>query len=377
MIEPKIIRDKALELNYEDCGIIGIHEVDDYLEGLNKRINLFPDTQKLLESCKRFINLNDKYPWAKSIVVCVRKYGKYYIPNSLNGLIGKYYLVDSRTNKHSNDYKDNVKFDDFLKSIGFQTASELLYGITALRWAAYKAGLGIIRKNNFFYTNKSGSWVYLEAWLINEDITLKQNYKYKECPENCNKCIQACPTKSLNMPYTMDRINCINYLTTRDTESIINNKHTENIGKWIYGCDICQDICPFNSNKWEKNESFPELNELSESISLEKIINMDNNFLENVMSEKFWYIKKDEAYKWKINILNAISNNYNDSYLPYINITCNDENPKVQIVAKRIKEKIGIHKNQEPRIPDEIPDLTVNKLEEIKMETVKAMDYCT
>jgi epoxyqueuosine reductase len=58
------------------------------------------------------------------------------------------------------------------------------------------------------------------------------------------------------------------------------------------------------------------------------------------MSEKFWYIKKDEAYKWKINILNAIFNNYNDSYLSYINMACNDKNSKVQIVAKRIKEKI-------------------------------------
>jgi epoxyqueuosine reductase len=133
---------------------------------------------------------------------------------------------------------------------------------------------------------------------------------------------------------------CINYLTTINSESIINNKHNENIGKWIYGCDVCQDICPFNSNKWEKNENFPELNELSEFISLEKIINMDDNFLEDVMSEKYWYIKKDEIYKWKINILNAIFNNYNDSYLPYINMACNDKNSKVQIVAKRIKEKI-------------------------------------
>jgi epoxyqueuosine reductase len=344
MIEPKIIRDKALELNYEDCGIIGIHEVDDYLEKLNERINLFPETQEILERNKRFIHLNDKFPWAKSIIVCTRKYGKYYIPDNLNGLIGKYYLVDSRTNKQSNDYKDSVEFNDFLKSLGFQTATDILYGITALRWAAYKSGLGTIRNNNFLYTNKSGSWVYIEAWLIDEDITLKQTYEYKKCPENCNKCIQACPTKSLNMPYAMDRTICINYLTTRDSESIINNKHNKNIGKWIYGCDVCQDVCPFNSNKWEKNEDFPELNELSELISLEKIINMGDVFLENVMSERFWYIKKEEAYKWKINILNAIFNNYNDSYLPYINMACNDKNKKVQSVAKRIKEKIMVNK---------------------------------
>jgi len=167
-------------------------------------------------------------------------------------------------------------------------------------------------------------------------MTLKQNYEFKECPENCSKCIQACPTKSLSMPYAMDRVNCINYLTTMDCDNIINNKNAKNTGKWIYGCDLCQDVCPFNSNKWENNENFPELNELSESISLENIINKDDVFLGNVMSKKFWYIKKEDAYKWKINILNAISNNYNDSFLPYINAACHDKNSKVQLVAKKL-----------------------------------------
>ena len=338
MFDPKIIREKALELHYEDCGIIGINEVDDYLEKLNQRINLFPETQNKLETLKRFINLNKNYSWAKSIIICVRKYGKYYIPEHLKGLIARYYLVDGRTNEQSPDYKASIEFEHFLKSLGFQTACERKFGITALRWAAMKAGLGIIRQNNFFYTNKSGSWVYLECWLIDKDLELKQKNQNKNCPNGCNKCIKACPTKSLNAPYSMNRSSCVSCLTTWDAGNSINNPYSQNTGKWVFGCDVCQEVCPFNQNKWEEKEYFPELNELSEYISLEKIIDMDYNFLRNVMAKKFWYINKDEVYKWKTNVLNAMINNYNESYLPYINKACNDQDYNVQIMAKKISE---------------------------------------
>jgi epoxyqueuosine reductase len=343
MFKQNIIKEKALELHYEDCGIIGINEVDDYLEKLNQRINLFPETQRKLEDNKRFVNLNKHHAWAKSIIICVRKYGKYYIPDHLKGLIAKYYLVDSRTNEQSPDYKASIEFEKFLKSLGIQTVCERKFGITALRWAAIKAGLGIIRQNNFFYTNKSGSWVYLEAWLIDKALELKQEYENKNCPNSCNKCIQSCPTKSLNAPYSMNRSSCISCLTTWDAGNSIDNSHNQNTGKWIFGCDVCQDVCPFNQNKWEVNEYFPELNELSEYISVEKIIDMDYIFLQDVMAKKFWYINKDEVYKWKTNALNAMFNNYNESYLPYINKACNDQSYNVQIVAKRIKKIIEIN----------------------------------
>jgi len=344
MPDPNEIRQKALDLNYEECGIIGIQEVDDYLEKLNQRMDIFPETKKALENHKRFIHLTDKFPWAKSIIICIRRYGKYYIPEHLKGLVAKYYLVDGRNNEQSSDYQAGVEFEDFLRSLGFQVAGDKKFGITALRWAAYKAGLGIIRQNNFFYTNKSGSWVHLGAWLIDEYLELKQAYEYKNCPADCNKCLHACPTKSLNAPYAMNQLSCISSLTTFGAGKI-DNPYSQNIGKWIFGCDVCQDICPFNSDKWEYNEYFPGLNELSEHISLEKIVEMDYNFLQDIMARKFWYINKDDVYKWKTNVLNAMYNDYNDSYLPCINKACSDQNCNVQIIAKKIKEKILSNKN--------------------------------
>jgi epoxyqueuosine reductase len=344
MVNEKSIKEKALEIGYEDCGIINISEINDYAEKLNNRIIKFPNTKKFLENLNRFVNLNERFPWAKSIIICVRRYGKYSIPNNLKNRIAKYYLVDGRINEQSADYQASVEFEAFLNKAGLKTAAERKFGITALRWAAFKAGLGIIRQNNFFYTEKSGSWVYLEAWLTDCDMELKSNDKSKPCPNNCNKCIKACPTQSLCEPYTMNRSTCVSCLTTWEGWDMSKESNNHNIGNWIYGCDICQDVCPFNKNKWAETEQFPQLDELAEHISLGKIIEMDYAYLEDVMSSKFFYIGKDSVYKWKTNALNAMLNNYNDGYLFYIRKACNDPNEHVRNMAEWVMGKIGERK---------------------------------
>lgn len=340
MVEPEQIREKALDLGYEACGIIGIHGVEDYLEKLQGRIKEFPESAPLLERHTRFIHLENQFPWAKSIVVCLRRYGKYAIPAHLEGLIAKYYLVDSRTDEQSPDYQGSAAFEDFLQSLGMQTASDRKFGITALRWAASKAGLGVIRKNNFFYTPTSGSWVYIEAWLIDKSLELTQGQASQACPKNCRKCLQACPTQSLCSPYSMDQTKCMAYLTAWGAEETLHNRDTPRRGKWVFGCDACQDVCPFNANQWEPREDFPGLQALAEHISLEKILAMDEGFLQKVMAKKFWYIPPNEAYRWKINALNAMFHNYHEGYLPFIDRARGDRDAPVRQRAERIREAL-------------------------------------
>ncbi|MGM9532829.1 epoxyqueuosine reductase [Intestinibacter sp.] len=298
------IRNKALELGYENCGIIKIDEMNGYADKIYERIDRFPETKECNESFLKFANIKQNFPWAKSIIICSYRHGKYKIPEHLKGLIAKYYLVDNRNGKDSDAYKSSIAFENYLHEIGIKAESEILDGITALRWAAFKAGLGIIRKNNFFYSN-SGSWVNLEAWIIDKELELKPNVKIKECPPNCNLCMKACPTKALAEPYMTNRLTCVSYLTTLKDLDMPNEKYKKEIGSWVYGCDICQDVCPFNKDKWTEDEDFPGLEELGEHISLEKIIEMDYDFLRDVMNPKFWYMSKDDMWKWKVNALNA------------------------------------------------------------------------
>ncbi len=335
------IKSTALNMGYEKCGIIKISDMSGYKERLNEGIKRIPELKTYYEGLYRFVDLQDRYPWAKSIVICVRQYGKYYMPEHLEGLIGKYYLFDSRRDEHSKEHQDSLKFEAAMQELGLKTETERKFGITALRWAALKAGLGLVRRNNFFYT-ESGSWMHLEAWLIHKELESVEIPTLKDCPENCNLCVKACPTSSLSQPYTMNRSSCVSCLTTFEGRDLPHEKFNAQMGNWIYGCDACQDICPMNKHRWNASEEFPALDELSQHISLEKILEMDYTFLEQVMQPKFWYIKKEDVWKWKVNAINAMVNNYKEQYKQSFYDVCNDTNPKVREMAEWAIGKLSL-----------------------------------
>jgi epoxyqueuosine reductase len=340
MLSHDIVSD-ALELGYVSCGIIGVDEVSDYADRLDERIERTPENAEKYSALYPFARLRTTHPWAESIIVCVRHYGKYAIPNHLEGLVAKYYLTDGRRDELSPDYQASVAFEKHMESMGLKVETERKFGITALRWAAYKAGLGIIRRNNFFYTD-CGSWIYLEAWLVDKKMALKQTCSQKPCPPNCNRCISACPTKSLREPYTMSRASCISCLTTWDGDDLVNEPNGGLMGSWIYGCDICQDVCPFNAKKWHSSVEYPQLREISELISLDKIITMDYDTLLKIIQPKFWYIGKERIWKWKVNALNAIRNNYSKKYDAVIKAARYDDNEQVRKTAYWVGQVVQI-----------------------------------
>lgn len=337
------IKIAALKMGYEKCGIIKISEMYGYEEKLNERIELIPEVKPYYENFYQFAHLQEIYPWAKSIVICVRKYGKYHIPEQVEGLIAKYYLVDSRTDEYSKDFHDSLRFEEYMHGMGLKTATKRRFGITALRWAALKAGLGLVRKNNFFYT-ESGSWVYLEAWLIDKELESVEIPVLKECPKHCNLCIKSCPTSSLSQPYTMNRSSCVSCLTTWEGWDLPHEKFNVQMKGWVFGCDVCQDVCPMNKGCWNATEEFPGLAELSQHITLEKILKMDYTFLEQIMQPKFWYIEKADVWKWKTNTINAMVNEYMEQYKEYICYACNDSNSKVRDMAQWAIQKLDLLK---------------------------------
>lgn len=327
------IKSTALNMGYEKCGIIKIAAMSSYEEKLNERVERIPETKPFYERFYRFAHLQDTYPWAKSIVICISQYGKYHVPENLQGLIGKAYLFDSRRDQQSKELQDSLRFEEYMQGMGIKTEAERKFGVTALRWAAIKAGLGVVRRNNFFYT-ESGSWIHLEAWLIDKELELIEIPTVKECSEHCNLCVTSCPTASLVEPYTMNPATCISLLTTFGGRDLPHEKCNAQMGGWVYGCDVCQDVCPMNKKRWNATEKFPALEDLSQHISLEKILEMDYNFLEEVIQTKFWYINKEDVWKWKVNAINAMVNEYKEQYEKYIGEACNDSHEKVRAMAQ-------------------------------------------
>ena len=203
-----------------------------------------------------------------------------------------------------------------------------------------QAGLGIVRKNNFFYTEK-GSYQHLEAFLIDAPLKYIVENKLRPCADKCDLCGEACPTGSLEAPYVMCRNTCVSCLTTWDGWDLSAEPLQSKFGKWIFGCDVCQDACPYNKNAWKTEQEFPGLEELSKHLTWEKIVLSDYDWLESVLQPKLWYIPKEKVWRYKTNALNAMLNNYNESYLPVIQKACRDERAEVRNMAEWVLMRIS------------------------------------
>lgn len=111
-------------------------------------------------------------------------------------------------------------------------------------WAA-RAGLGWIGKHTNLITPEYGSWVFIGELLLNIELEYETELVPDHCG-SCTLCIDACPTVAITEPYVVDSNKCISYATIELRDPQLPKDVTENLEGWFYGCDICQDVCPWN-----------------------------------------------------------------------------------------------------------------------------------
>jgi epoxyqueuosine reductase len=109
---------------------------------------------------------------------------------------------------------------------------------------AQRAGLGFVGKNTLLITRGLGSWVFLASVITT--LELREDTADERSCGTCRLCIDACPTQAITAPYTLDARRCIAYLTIEQKESIPED-YRDKLNGWIFGCDICQEVCPHNS----------------------------------------------------------------------------------------------------------------------------------
>ena len=131
-------------------------------------------------------------------------------------------------------------------------------------WAA-KSGLGWIGKNSNLITQKVGSFYFIAELII--DLELEYDSVVTDHCGSCTACIDACPTKAIESPYIVNGSKCISYFTIELKESIPQEVRGE-FEDWIFGCDICQDVCPWN--RFSKSHSEPLFNPNPELLSFSK-----------------------------------------------------------------------------------------------------------
>ena len=330
------IKSKAYKLGYDLCGIIKADPFYEYVAHLDERIEHYPESKHLYEGLYKLAYPQETVEWAKSIIVCVRRYSKYCIPQEISKYIAKYYMFDKRL-EYSEEYSDAKAFEDYLNNNGLRIYKS---GVAA-RWAAVKAGLGFFGKNNFFYT-KFGSWVWIDTWIVDKEMEYEEHVKKNSaCPSDCRKCIDACPTKAMSGSLMMNRGKCIAHLSYYSTE-LISEDLRDKMRTWIYGCDVCQDVCPMNKNKWDNNERFPKLDELAEFLTLENIVEMDEEMFLSIVQPRFWYIEKNGLWIWKCNAIRAMANSNDVKYHKYIMKACTDRNENIRNMAVWARNRLGL-----------------------------------
>jgi epoxyqueuosine reductase len=115
--------------------------------------------------------------------------------------------------------------------------------ISEKAWAE-KAGIGWIGKHSNLITRDYGSWIFLGEVLTN--LALEPDQPHTEHCGTCTRCIDACPTGAIAQPFVVDANRCIAYHTIENRAETLPPEITQNMQNWVAGCDICQDVCPWN-----------------------------------------------------------------------------------------------------------------------------------
>ncbi len=240
------VKQKAVELGFHKVGIAAVDGTNDQqIEQLRAWIELgYHADMEWMTSLKRQ-DIRLVMSEVRSLI-CVAL--NYYTPHQRPG--GEEYGKISRyawgRDYHKVIHKKLKALSNWLQGQGENIQARYYADTGPVQdkvWAQ-KAGIGWIAKNGNVITREYGSWVFLGEVLTN--LELDPDKPHTQHCGNCTRCLEACPTDAITSPFVVDANRCIAYHTIENRQEKLPEAIASNLQGWVAGCDICQDVCPWN-----------------------------------------------------------------------------------------------------------------------------------
>ncbi|OJW83663.1 MAG: tRNA epoxyqueuosine(34) reductase QueG [Bacteroidetes bacterium 46-16] len=240
------IKAEAARLGFDACGIADAV----YLEDDARRLQQWLDKgyQGEMAYMERYFDLRTDpaklVPGAKSVIALLLNYFPVQRQQAYAPKIAKYawgtdyhYVIRNKLNELVRYIKDNIST---VEGRGFVDSAPVLERSWAVR-----SGLGWVGKNGNLITKHSGSFFFIATLITDLELQPDAPFVTDHCG-TCTRCIDECPTKAIVAPGEIDGSKCISYLTIELKDEKIPDGFHDKMEGWMFGCDICQDVCPWN-----------------------------------------------------------------------------------------------------------------------------------
>lgn len=278
-IDNNIVLRLAEKYDFDLVGFAEYSTLDEEVENLNKWLNLgFNAGMKYMErNREKRRDIKNIFPQAKSVISLGMNYYTHeeYSNEAGKGKVSRFawgrdyhYVMWEKLEEIIVEIK---KLNEEFEAIYYVDTGPLL----DKAWAV-KAGIGWLGKHSNVISREIGSWFFIANIITNVD------FDYSEVVTDhcgsCTACLDACPTEAIVEDYVVDSSKCISYLTI-ENKGEIPGEFNGKFENWIFGCDICQEVCPWNNKFWRESQ-IPDFRE-----NLIKVISLDR--VDSLSEEEF------------------------------------------------------------------------------------------
>lgn len=337
------IKEFALSIGYDRVGFTTADSFPLYDKELSERGHMYEWTKAGMQLAKSS-NPKNILPEARSIVVTAYDYFKHSYPGEMEGKVGRAYQSLGGIPPIAIQRARYRLLREFLEKHGCRVGRGNID--VPARLAGARAGITNYGKNTFAYASDIGSFIMINAMVVDRELDYDEPTMEVKCPEKCTLCIDHCPTGSLYQSLKMDPRRCIAYNSYATPNSFFGTGQEsipidirERMGSWIFGCDVCQQVCPRNKAKLKmKLPTNAFLEYLARDFKLDKLLNMSDEHMARI-NPILNYIK-DKRY-FRRNAAVAMGNEGDPGYIPLLAKAIQDQYEVVRSHAAWALGKIG------------------------------------